>query len=100
MGFYLKKAINLGPLRLNFSKSGLGISIGVKGCRISSGPNGNYLNAGRKGLYFKQKLSEGRGSVLSWWWVVIVIAVSSIYYIAVNDSFSGLKDLVFKALVY
>lgn len=95
MGFYLKKAINLGPLRLNFSKSGLGISVGVKGFRISSGPNGNYLNAGRKGLYFKQKLSAGRGFVLGWWWVILVVMMLSIFYIAVSDDLSGLRELVF-----
>ena len=34
-----------GPLRLNFSKSGLGLSLGVPGLHIGSGPRGRYLRA-------------------------------------------------------
>lgn len=37
MGFYLKKGINFGPLRLNVSKSGLGMSFGAKGLRLGYG---------------------------------------------------------------
>ena len=37
MGFYLKKGINFGPLRLNISKSGLGMSFGAKGLRLGYG---------------------------------------------------------------
>jgi len=32
-GFYFRKCIGLGPLALNFSKSGIGISAGVRGLR-------------------------------------------------------------------
>jgi hypothetical protein len=31
MGLYFRKRIGLGPLALNFSKSGIGISAGVRG---------------------------------------------------------------------
>ena len=31
MGFYVRKGFNFGPLRVNFSKSGIGLSLGVKG---------------------------------------------------------------------
>ena len=45
MGLYFRKSVNLGGgLRLNFSKSGVGLSGGVKGARISTGPRGTYLN--------------------------------------------------------
>jgi hypothetical protein len=30
MGFYLRKSISVGPLRFNLSKSGIGVSAGVK----------------------------------------------------------------------
>jgi hypothetical protein len=42
---------------LNLSKSGLGVSTGIKGLRISSGRRGTYLNAGMHGLYYRKKLS-------------------------------------------
>jgi hypothetical protein len=61
MGFYIKKGIGMGPFRLNISKSGLGVSAGVKGFRISTGPRGTQLNAGRGGLYFRKSLSPQQG---------------------------------------
>jgi len=51
MPFYIRKAFNFGPIRLNLSKSGLGVSLGVKGARISTGPAGTEVHAGRHGLY-------------------------------------------------
>ena len=45
MGLYFRKSVNLGGgVRLNFSKSGIGISAGVKGARISTGTRGTYAN--------------------------------------------------------
>jgi hypothetical protein len=58
MGFYIRKAFQFGPLRLNLSKGGLGISAGVKGLRIGTGPRGTYLHAGRGGLYVREYLSH------------------------------------------
>jgi uncharacterized protein DUF4236 len=47
-----------GPLRLNFSKSGLGLSLGVPGLHIGSGPRGRYLRAGipGTGIYYRKSL--------------------------------------------
>ena len=56
MGFYFRKSKSLGPVRLNFSKSGLGVSTGVKGARLSFGPRGTYVNLGRNGIYYRKKL--------------------------------------------
>lgn len=61
MGFYLRKSIKVGPFRLNLSKSGIGISGGIPGFRIGSGPRGNYVHMGRGGLYYRKTLG-GRGS--------------------------------------
>jgi len=61
MGWFLRKAIKVGPLRLNLSKSGLGVSAVVKGFRVSRGPRGTHLFAGRHGLYFRERL-DGPGS--------------------------------------
>jgi hypothetical protein len=59
MAWYLRKAFRLGPLlRLNVSKSGLGLSFGIKGLRIGvDGCGRRYLAGGRHGLYFRENLS-------------------------------------------
>ena len=56
MPFYIRKAISVGPLRFNISKSGIGISAGVRGLRIGSGAQGNYVHAGRAGVYYRKTL--------------------------------------------
>jgi len=56
MGFYFRRSVKFGPLRFNFSKSGIGVSAGVKGARISTGPRGTYVHAGRNGFYYSQRL--------------------------------------------
>ena len=59
MGFFIRKSINIGPIRLNFSKSGMGVSVGVKGARVGTRPDGKkYVAAGRKGIYFRKFLSN------------------------------------------
>lgn len=57
MGFYFRKSKKLGPLRINFSKSGVGVSTGVKGFRVSTGPRGTQVHAGRDGVYYRKKLN-------------------------------------------
>jgi hypothetical protein len=61
MGWYLRKSLKIGPLRINLSKSGLGGSVGVKGLRVGTGPRGRYLHAGREGLYYRASLNEPAG---------------------------------------
>lgn len=58
MGFYFRKSINFGGVRFNFSKSGIGMSAGVKGFRIGTGPRGNYVHMGRHGLYYRAALGK------------------------------------------
>ncbi|KAA9386834.1 SH3 domain-containing protein [Neorhizobium galegae] len=61
MPFYIRKSISAGPFRFNFSKGGVGVSVGVKGLRIGTGPRGHYIHAGRGGLYYRASLgSAGR----------------------------------------
>src|SRR5439155_9227662 len=60
MSFYLKKSLRFGPLRFNLSKSGIGVSAGVKGFRLGTGPRGNYIHAGRGGIYYRQTLGARR----------------------------------------
>jgi len=60
MGFYLRKSLRFGPIRLNLSKSGLGISAGVKGARLGLNARGRaYVHAGRYGLYYRKMLPAG-----------------------------------------
>lgn len=58
MGFYLRKSISLGPFRFNLSGSGIGVSAGVKGFRVGTGPRGNYVHMGRSGFYYRQTLNS------------------------------------------
>jgi len=41
MGIYLRKSFKVGPIRFNLSKSGLGVSLGVKGLRYGVRPDGS-----------------------------------------------------------
>lgn len=56
MGWSFRKSKSVGPFRLNFSKSGVGVSTGVKGARMSFGPRGTYVNLGRNGIYYRKKI--------------------------------------------
>ena len=58
MGVFIRKAFKVGPVRFNLSKSGLGLSAGVKGLRLGAGPRGAYVMGGREGLYFRQSVGR------------------------------------------
>lgn len=58
MSFYLRKSLKVGPLRFNLSKSGIGVSGGVRGFRLGTGPKGNYVHMGLHGLYYRKTLSD------------------------------------------
>lgn len=62
MGFYLRKSVSVGPFRFNLSKSGIGISAGVRGLRFGTGPRGNYVHMGRGGLYYRATLPASPSS--------------------------------------
>lgn len=59
MGIFFRKSIKLGKhTRLNISKSGIGISTGVKGARIGINSKGKtYVAGGKNGIYFRKQLS-------------------------------------------
>ncbi|GIX18272.1 MAG: membrane protein [Rhodothalassiaceae bacterium] len=58
MPTYLRKSIRAGPFRFNFSKSGLGVSVGVKGLRVGAAPKAYYVHAGRNGIYYRKTFSK------------------------------------------
>jgi hypothetical protein len=60
MGLYLRKSVSVGPFRFNLSGSGVGVSVGVRGLRVGSGPRGNYVRVGGHGVYYQQTISHPR----------------------------------------
>ena len=62
MGWFIRRSIRIGPfLRLNLTRRGVGMSVGVPGARVSVGPSGRRtFSAGRFGIYFRKMLGRGR----------------------------------------
>jgi hypothetical protein len=60
MGFYYRKSVNLGPFRVNLSKSGVGYSVGGRGFRVGTTARGKKYCLARSqrvspvGLLFEQ----------------------------------------------
>lgn len=77
MGFYIKKGFNFGPVRINLSKSGLGVSVGAKGFRLGAGPKGNYIHAGREGLYYRKSIGKSFTIAI----VVMALVLLAGYYL-------------------
>lgn len=58
MPFYFQKSVKAGPFRFNFSKGGIGASVGVRGLRIGTGPRGHYVHAGRGGFHYRATIGR------------------------------------------
>ena len=55
MGFTFRKSFKIGKLlNVSVSKSGIGVSAGVKGFRIGTGPKGNYVSMSKSGIGYKK----------------------------------------------
>jgi hypothetical protein len=69
MSLFFRKSIKLLPgLRLNLSKSGIGLSAGIKGARVGMGPHGAYVAGGKHGIYFRKAIGgKSRRSWLKRW---------------------------------
>ena len=62
MGWYFRKSLSFGGLRLNFSKRGVGVSAGVRGLRFGISPGGKqYIHCGTGGIYYRKTFSSGGG---------------------------------------
>jgi tetratricopeptide (TPR) repeat protein len=65
MGIRYQKRINIigNLVRLNISKTGVGVSAGVRGARISKGPGGTYISVGipGSGLYYRKRIGGASG---------------------------------------
>lgn len=90
MGIRYRKGINMGPLRINFSKSGVGVSAGVKGFRVTKKAGGGVrTTASIPGIgissvhdYSGKKSGRKRGKLK---WVLIGLAALIIIGIAVDS---------------
>src|ERR1700730_17518594 len=59
MSFFFRRSPRVGPFRLNFSRSGIGASVGVKGARLTLTPHGTtYVTVGSHGFYYRETLSH------------------------------------------
>ncbi|MBI2726203.1 MAG: DUF4236 domain-containing protein [Polaromonas sp.] len=61
MGLSYSKSIKFGAVRFNFSGSGIGVSVGIPGLRIGTGPRGAYISGGAGGFRYRQSL-RGKSS--------------------------------------
>ncbi|MGW4529555.1 DUF2510 domain-containing protein [Nocardia sp. NPDC004340] len=59
MGFYLGKSLRAGPFRFNLSTAGVGVSVGVPGFRLGTGPRGNYVSVGAGGIRYRTSIGAG-----------------------------------------
>jgi tellurite resistance protein len=58
MGLSFRKSVRFGPLRVNFSRSGVGLSAGVRGARVGVGPRGTYVTFSGGGFSYRAKLND------------------------------------------
>ena len=56
MGVYLRTSLKAGPFRFNLSKTGIGVSAGIPGFRVGTGPRGNYVRVGARGVSYRATL--------------------------------------------
>lgn len=60
MAYYIRKAFKSGPIRMNLSKGGVGLSLGVTGARVGLNSRGAYIHGGRHGLYYREQIGRKR----------------------------------------
>jgi hypothetical protein len=60
MGLSFSKSIKVGLFRFNLSGSGIGVSAGIPGLRIGTGPRGAYISGSVSGFRYRQSLRASR----------------------------------------
>ena len=58
MGLTFAKSVKFGAVRFNFSSSGIGMSVGIPGLRIGTGPRGAYIGGGLGGFRYRRSLGR------------------------------------------
>ena len=67
MGFIYRKSLNLGPFRVNLSKSGIGFSVGGSGFRSGVSSRGRkYTSVGLPGSGLSYRTSTGGKPEKNW----------------------------------
>ncbi len=67
MGIRFYRGIRLGKLaRLNISKGGVGLSLGLPGLRVSTGPRGTFLTLGLPGTGLSYRKKVGKAGGIAW----------------------------------
>jgi hypothetical protein len=56
MSLSFSRSVKFGAVRFNFSGSGIGMSTGIKGFRIGTGPRGAYISGGIGGFRYRKSL--------------------------------------------
>lgn len=56
MGLTFSKSVRFGAVRFNFSGSGIGMSVGIPGLRVGTGPRGAYISGGVGGFRYRRSL--------------------------------------------
>lgn len=59
MGLTFAKSVKFGAVRFNFSGGGIGMSVGIPGLRIGTGPRGAYIGGGIAGFRYRKSLGNG-----------------------------------------
>jgi hypothetical protein len=65
MAFFFRKSFNIGPIRVSFSKSGIGVSIGVPGARVGRTATGKTYVSGSApgtGIGYRKYLGDKKNS--------------------------------------
>jgi hypothetical protein len=57
VGLSYSKNVRFGAVRFNFSGSGIGVSVGIPGLRIGTGPRGAYISGGAGGFRYRRSLN-------------------------------------------
>lgn len=88
MSLFFRKSIGAAPFKVNLSKSGIGVSAGIRGARVGFGTRGPYISAARGGVYYRKHLgaaghapethSDRHGTMVEGGLVSILVAVGVI----------------------
>jgi hypothetical protein len=57
VGLSFSRSVKFGAVRFNFSTSGIGMSVGIPGLRIGTGPRGAYISGSMGGFRYRQSLN-------------------------------------------
>lgn len=60
MGLSFSKSIRFGAVRFNLSGSGIGVSVGIPGLRVGTGPRGAYISGGYGGFRYRKTITPAQ----------------------------------------